>query len=97
MPSDPEFPGLGLRRVQWQAHSNNSASIKAAQRLGFHYEAVVRWQRALPPGKEGEVITRIEVAGDSGSAGPGRHTALLSICWDDWEYCKENILGMLKK
>ncbi|EJD42337.1 acyl-CoA N-acyltransferase [Auricularia subglabra TFB-10046 SS5] len=68
---------LKLRRLQWQAHADNSPSIRAAHRLGFKLEGIMRWQRALPLGKEG--LTRGE------DTKPGRHTAMLALCWDDWE------------
>lgn len=75
----PEAGGLGLRRVQWEANEQNVPSIRAAQRLGFRMEGVLRWQFVLPEGKEGLDSRK----GDT--AGPGRHTAMLSMCWDDWE------------
>lgn len=34
--------GLGLRRVQCQAHANNSASIRAIERLGLKLEGTIR-------------------------------------------------------
>ena len=37
----------------------------------------MRWHRILPEGKDGEQV-------DADGRGPGRDTAMLSICWDDW-------------
>lgn len=74
----PEEGGLGLRRVQWQANEANLPSVGAAKRLGFHFEGILRWHRVLPPGKVGPA-TRED------GRGAGRHTAILSICFDDWE------------
>ncbi|KAH7099873.1 acyl-CoA N-acyltransferase [Auriculariales sp. MPI-PUGE-AT-0066] len=71
------FDDLNVRRLQWQTNVENVASINAAQRLGFRLEGVMRWQRVLPLGCEG--LTR------PGEEGPGRHTAMLAVCWDDWE------------
>ncbi|KAF7986826.1 hypothetical protein HWV62_12520 [Athelia sp. TMB] len=68
--------GLGLRRVQWQAHSENKASVRAAERLGFRVEALIRWDRVLRDDKLGKV-------GRGGQI--GRDTWMLGICWDDWE------------
>ncbi|KAI0700847.1 acyl-CoA N-acyltransferase [Cerioporus squamosus] len=73
--------GLGLRRVQWQAHENNERSIGLARKHGFQLEGIIRWQRVLPGDKLG-VEPR---DGDSRPGTKGRHTALLSVCWDDWE------------
>ena len=59
--------------------SRRERSVKAAERLGFRLEGIIRWHRILPEGKEGK-----RVEGDADARGPGRDTAMLSICWDDW-------------
>ncbi|KAK3312368.1 putative GNAT family acetyltransferase [Apodospora peruviana] len=77
--------GLGLRRVQWQADASNEASVNAAKRLGFRLEGVIRWQQVVPVGKRGLEGARLPRVGwDGRELGPGRHTAMLSLCWDDW-------------
>ena len=76
-------PGLGLRRVQWCAHSRNVKSAKLAERMGFKREGVLRWMYVMPEElrRDGD-----EVTGEGRSADkPGRHTLVLSVCWDDWE------------
>jgi RimJ/RimL family protein N-acetyltransferase len=74
--------GLGLRRVQWQANASNVPSVNAAKRLGFQWEGIIRWQQVLPMGKIG---SEGPTGGwDGREWGPGRHTAMLSLCWDDW-------------
>ncbi|KAB5588546.1 hypothetical protein CTheo_8013 [Ceratobasidium theobromae] len=84
--------GLGVRRVQWQAHASNAPSVRAAERLGFKMEGVIRWQRPLPFEKESSAV-----APDDG-LGPGRHTAMLAICWDDWESgTREHIRGLIAR
>ncbi|KAI6008879.1 acyl-CoA N-acyltransferase [Pisolithus orientalis] len=84
-PSHLHAPGLGLRRVQWQANVLNLKSIRAAERMGFMREGVLRWDRALPAdrGKVGNGAPLRE--GDPEPEKMGRHTAILAICWDDWE------------
>ncbi|KAH9934005.1 acyl-CoA N-acyltransferase [Epithele typhae] len=82
LPSDPER-GLGLRRVQYQAHTENARSIALAKRLGFVFEGVQRWQRALALGKRGNGKPVRE--GDPGEGRVGRDSAVLALCWDDWE------------
>ncbi|EIN06820.1 acyl-CoA N-acyltransferase [Punctularia strigosozonata HHB-11173 SS5] len=77
--------GLGLRRVQWKANANNAASIRAAQRLGFKLEGVRRWQMALAPHKKGAGNNKVLRDGDPRPGYDGRDTAMLSLCWDDWE------------
>ncbi|KAI0764859.1 acyl-CoA N-acyltransferase [Fomes fomentarius] len=77
-------PGLGFRRVQWQAHPDNVPSIRLAQRMGFKNEGVLRWMWVLPDelaemgktGREGDAFGVLKT---------GRDTAMLSLCWDDWE------------
>ncbi|EJD05019.1 acyl-CoA N-acyltransferase [Fomitiporia mediterranea MF3/22] len=75
-------PGLGLRRVQWQADSQNSPSIRCAKRIGFKWEGIIRWTLILLEGKGGSPPSA-ERAGLH--PGDGRHNAILSMCWDDWE------------
>ena len=76
-------PGLGFRRVQWCAHPGNKPSIGLAERMGFRREGTLRWLWVLPEdlAEAGEVCTRK----DAFEGRPGRHTAILSVCWDDWE------------
>ncbi|KAL5498928.1 hypothetical protein ACEPAH_1446 [Sanghuangporus vaninii] len=75
-------PGLGLRRVQWQTHGDNAASLRAAERMGFRREGLIRWQRALPEGKDGMTVSPER---EALCKNPGRHTWILAVCWDDWE------------
>ncbi|KIP07879.1 hypothetical protein PHLGIDRAFT_70345 [Phlebiopsis gigantea 11061_1 CR5-6] len=77
------FDELKLRRVQWQTNAENEKSWRAAEKIGFTKEGVIRWQRTLPPGKtHGAVLPGKD---DPKPEWGGRHTALLAICWDDWE------------
>ncbi|KAL9059277.1 MAG: hypothetical protein Q9162_001314 [Coniocarpon cinnabarinum] len=82
-PLPPLGTGLGLRRVQWQCHSDNTASRRAAERLGYVYEGTIRWCRVLPQGKSGSAMD-----GEGRMYGVkhnGRHSCMLAICFDDWE------------
>lgn len=103
---DPVEGGdLGLRRVQWQANSKNQASIRAAQRLGFTLEGIMRWQRVCTEnkkciseenGERTEGLPREDVEGRK--LGPGRHSAMLALCWDDWlDGGRERTMSMLLK
>ena len=76
-------PGLGLRRVVWQAYALNKASVGLAERMGFRLEGVLRWGRALPPWKK--EMGRISREGDPRRDCFGIDTALLALCWEDWE------------
>jgi hypothetical protein len=114
----PGDGGLGLRRVQWMAHADNTASVRAAERMGFKMEGVLRyvvrldiilsfvlfnqrvesvlivwvitfvfvivnlrWDRTVPIDKENGIKPR---EGDVLQL-RGRHSAILAMCWDDWE------------
>ncbi|KAH7319557.1 acyl-CoA N-acyltransferase [Rhizoctonia solani] len=77
----PSLGGLGVRRLQWQCYTINIASIKVAQRMGFNDEAIIRWHRPQAIGKESCAPFRA----DDSLGLPGRHSAYLSVCWDDWE------------
>ncbi|KAJ1306851.1 hypothetical protein OPQ81_007836 [Rhizoctonia solani] len=77
----PRDGGLGLRRVQWQANADNAASIRAAQRMGMKLEGILRWERTIPIDKENGVKAR----DDDVLQLKGRHSAMLAMCWDDWE------------
>lgn len=75
----PEEGGLGFRRVQWTANPANTASIRAAERMGMKVEGTLRWYWVLPEGKEGK-----KVGAGRGEA-VGRDSVLLATYWDDWE------------
>ncbi|KZV67512.1 acyl-CoA N-acyltransferase [Peniophora sp. CONT] len=80
----PNKGGLGLRRVQWKANPLNVASTKAATRMGFKQEAILRWSFPLHDEKKvghGRPLRE----GDPLPSKPGRDSALLAITCEDWE------------
>jgi RimJ/RimL family protein N-acetyltransferase len=88
----PNEGGLGLRRVVWQANAPNNASVRAAERMGFRKEALMRWDRVLEGGWEKGKVgndrampNRGAEGGDGEKQEMGRDTVTLSHCWDDWE------------
>ncbi len=84
--------------MQWQANAENKASVRAAERIGFKVEGIQRWQRILPHGKSGkEVIGREGEGCQEGLRGPGRDTAMLSMCWDDWIEEKEKVRRIMAR
>ncbi|KIW18638.1 hypothetical protein PV08_02927 [Exophiala spinifera] len=99
---DPN-PDLELRRVQWQANAQNAASIGSAQRMGYTLEGITRWQRVLPEGKTGVGATDRdgkglpELGADGRPLGPGRHSVMLSMCWDDWRSGKREAVAELMR
>ncbi|KAG2749824.1 GNAT family acetyltransferase [Suillus brevipes Sb2] len=83
----PSQGGLGLRRVQWQCSSVNAPSIRAAERLGFTKEGILKWHRVFQGGKDRSKVHsgREFPRGSLGEQDYGRDTVVLSHCWDDWE------------
>ncbi|KAF8891792.1 acyl-CoA N-acyltransferase [Infundibulicybe gibba] len=73
---------LGLRRIAWQANSVNKASVRAAERMGFRLEGIIRWDRVLH-GAKGKVGNG--KASRPGEDTLGRDTAMLGLCWEEWE------------
>lgn len=70
--------GLGLRRCQWQCHHLNEPSSRAAQRMGFKAEGLIRMQRIVVSGDE---VGRKNDGGFTGS----RTSWMGSVTWKDWE------------
>ena len=94
LPSAPQRPGLGFRRIQWTAHPDNEASRRTAKRMGFREEGVLRWSWVLPEGYEGNGIAPRE--GDPKSSRLGRNSVVLSLCADDWENGgREHVEGLM--
>ena len=79
----PERRGLGFRRVQWSAHPENQPSLALAKRMGFKEEGLMRWTWVVPQVVESNGIPLRD--GDPKSPSLGRHSAVLSLCVDDWE------------
>jgi RimJ/RimL family protein N-acetyltransferase len=82
-PGAPQKPGLGFRRVQWSAFTENQASCAVAKRMGFREEGVLRWTWVLRGGMEGNGIPPRN--GDPEGSRPGRDSVAFSMCADDWE------------
>ncbi|KIY49605.1 acyl-CoA N-acyltransferase [Fistulina hepatica ATCC 64428] len=88
--------GLGLRRLEWRANSLNHASVGLAKKMGFRLDAILRWDRVIPDrdnklgnGRDADLERRPANAPGHGTI--GRDTALLSVCWDEWEDTVRNI------
>ncbi|KAI0804744.1 acyl-CoA N-acyltransferase [Irpex lacteus] len=78
-----DFPGLGLRRVEWKAHAKNAASARLAERMGFNREGLIRWSGVLPLAlaRDGKKPRPEDVWPDR----YGRDSVVLSATWEDWE------------
>ncbi|KAK2590059.1 hypothetical protein QQS21_012266 [Conoideocrella luteorostrata] len=92
----PSAGGLGLRRVVWEAHVENMTSRRLALRVGFELEGIKRWARVV---KDEEVSVSAEaLARRNGTATelPGRHTAVYSIVWDEWDAKRPRLISQLE-
>ncbi|PSK38031.1 hypothetical protein B9Z65_1222 [Elsinoe australis] len=94
---DPVPEDIGLRRVQWYAHQLNLASVGLAKRLGFQQEGVIRWERPVRDDRAGVVEEGMPALTKQGDRlGPGRHSVVLGLCWDDWrDGGRQRILDVL--
>ncbi|KAL2866191.1 GNAT family N-acetyltransferase, partial [Aspergillus lucknowensis] len=92
----PSMGGLGLRRVEWKCHSGNEASKKAALRMGFELEGVLRWERAFP-WPTGVAVDALERRNGTVGEARGRHTAVFSIVWDEWEGKRDGVLVQMER
>ncbi|KAF2720654.1 acyl-CoA N-acyltransferase, partial [Polychaeton citri CBS 116435] len=81
----PPSGGLGLRRVEWQCHSENTISRQTALRMGFVFEGIARWQRVFPRGGVTVPVKDLERRNGTKEETPGRHTAIFSLVWDEWD------------
>ncbi|KAG8933222.1 hypothetical protein FRC01_010373 [Tulasnella sp. 417] len=93
----PENGGWGLRRVQWQANAENGPSRRAAERMGFKMEGIIRWQRLLPGANGRPSASAKDRKGDPQPDVPGRHTAMLALCWDHYDRASLEALMDRKK
>jgi RimJ/RimL family protein N-acetyltransferase len=80
----PDEGGLGLRRVQWQADPSSTASLNAAQRVGFRKEGTLRWASFVVDGDErGKMYNRRGCPPYGDPKARGRGSVYFSMCWDD--------------
>jgi RimJ/RimL family protein N-acetyltransferase len=89
--------GLGLRRCQWQTHARNQPSRRLAERMGFTFEGVQRFQRALPPHKKGNGFDVSSLPEATGSKlGQARDTAMYAHYCDEWAEKRVDVLRAME-
>jgi RimJ/RimL family protein N-acetyltransferase len=93
----PSAGGLGLRRVEWQTHSENAPSRRIALRMGFELEGIARWQRVFPGGKVALPVDALEKRNGTTGETPGRHTAIFSIVWDEWDDKRAKVIALMER
>jgi RimJ/RimL family protein N-acetyltransferase len=92
----PSAGGLGLRRVEWKTHADNTASRRTALRMGFEFEGIARWQRVFPGGGAALPVTALEKRNGTKGELPGRHTAIFSIVWDEWDDKRPRVISLME-
>lgn len=94
----PALGGLGLRRVEWRTNSGNTASRRTALRMGFEFEGIMRWERVFPrSGGLGLPVDALEKRNGTTGELPGRHTAVYSIVWDEWDGKRERVVALMQR
>jgi RimJ/RimL family protein N-acetyltransferase len=94
----PSTGGLGLRRVEWQTHTENQASRRIASRMGFEFEGIARWHRKLPGNnKVGLPVDELERQNGTKGEVRGRHTAIYSIVWDEWVAKRPQVVALMEQ
>ncbi len=93
----PSADGLGLRRVEWQCHTENAASRRAALRMGFEFEGVKRWHCVLPGDKVGLPADALGNRNGTKKEPLGRHTALFSIVWEEWDEKRPKVVALMER
>jgi RimJ/RimL family protein N-acetyltransferase len=93
----PAAGGLGLRRVEWKTHAENAASRKVALRMGFEFEGIARWQTVFPGGKVVLPVEALEKRNGTKRELPGRHTAIYSIVWDEWDDKRPRVVALMER
>jgi RimJ/RimL family protein N-acetyltransferase len=93
----PSLGGLGLRRVEWKTHADNEASRRAALRMGFELEGIARWHRVFPDGKVALPVDALQKRNGTKGEHPGRHTAIFSIVWDEWDEKRPQVIVQMDR
>jgi hypothetical protein len=63
--------------------------------LGFEFEGVARWQRVVAFGKVGNSAEALAIRNKSASELPGKHIAVYSIVWDEWEEKRTKLVSQM--
>jgi RimJ/RimL family protein N-acetyltransferase len=93
----PSSEGLGLRRVEWRTHAENMASKNVALRMGFELEGILRWHRVFPGGTLSLPLEGLEKRNGTKGELPGRHTAIFSIVWEEWDEKRPRIVVLMER
>ncbi len=93
----PSAGGLGLRRVEWKCHTGNAASRRAALRMAFEFEGIARWERVDPRGTKSLSVEALEKRNGTKGELPGRHTAIFSIVWDEWDEKRSKVVAQMER
>ena len=93
----PSAGGLGMRRVEWRTHAENAASRRTALRIGFELEGILRWQCVFPRGTIALSAEALRIKNGTQKELPGRHTAVYSIVWDEWDDKRRKVVALMER
>lgn len=93
----PSLGGQGLRRVEWQCHADNEASRRVATRMGFEFEGILRWHSVLPRDRIALPVDALEKRNGTTGELLGRHSAIFSIVWDEWDQKRPIIVAQMER
>lgn len=73
--------------------------------MGYQLEGIMRFERVVPEEKvgvraddpKGEGMPMVDANGQR--LGNGRHSAMLAVCWDDWNVggARDRMLGLMAR
>jgi hypothetical protein len=65
--------------------------------MGFEFEGVARWQRVFPGGEVALPVEALEKRNGTKGELPGRHTAIYSIVWDEWDEKRPMVVALMEQ
>ena len=73
------------------------SSRRLALRVGFELEGIRRWARAVTDGEVSVSAEALAQRNGTEKEFPGRHTAIYSIVWDEWDRKRPQLISLLEQ
>ncbi|KAJ5290970.1 Acyl-CoA N-acyltransferase [Penicillium angulare] len=82
----PDNGGLGLCRAHWKASTDNPASSRLAEKVGFEKIGVTKWHMRFPKGAiKGKIGNGRGLPPGSDPEDVWRDSVELTLSWEDWQ------------
>jgi hypothetical protein len=65
--------------------------------MGFELEGIARWQRVSARGTIALPVEALEKRNGTKGELPGRHTAIFSIVWDEWDEKRLTVVAQMQR